>query len=380
MRVLYLILLLGCWLFYVLYRDTLSLLTFAAVIIFPLVSLIMLLITAFSARLGTVCENPSGFCERGSVIRFRLWVKNPSFLPAQSVTLNFAVKNSFGGGEKRLSAVVALPAFGSGGASAAVRSEHCGNIIFTPEYAVFHDLFRLFKIKRRLGKPVSICVLPKLSPVDEISEDHAEYLSDSAELSVSVSGDDPSEIFDIREYRDGDPQNRILHKLSARYENLLVRELSQPADKRLYLCADSFFSGDTEKRLAECDRMLCALCSASAAFLEDGTSFALHFSEENSRLVSDEESFYSALSEFYSEMGKPRSDSFAEMLSNIPADCPLCAVTASEDGERISQIASVLGERTMGCLLILTSRSAAENIEIPENTEIIVISEEVHEE
>lgn len=379
MRVLYLILLLGCWLFYVLYRDTLSLLTFAAVVIFPLISLIMLLITAFSAKLGVVCENRSGVCEKGSVIRFRVWVKNPSFLPAQSVTLNFSVKNSFGGGEKRLSAVVALPAFGSGGASAAVMSEHCGNIIFTPEYAVFHDLFRLFKIKRRLGKPVGICVLPRLSPTDEISENQAECLSDGAEFSVSVSGDDPSEIFDIREYRDGDPQNRILHKLSARYENLLVRELSQPADKRLYLFADSFFSGNTEEQLAECDRMLCALCSVSAAFLEDGTSFALHFSEGNSRLVTDEDSWFSALSELYSEIGKTRSDCLYGLLSDIPADCPLCAVTASEDGERISQIASVLGERVKGCLLILGSRSAAENIEISENTEIIVISEEVHE-
>lgn len=379
MRVLYLILLLGCWLFYVLYRDTLSLLTFAAVVIFPLISLIMLLITAFSAKLGVVCENRSGVCEKGSVIRFRVWVKNPSFLPAQSVTLNFSVKNSFGGGEKRLSAVVALPAFGSGGASAAVMSEHCGNIIFTPEYAVFHDLFRLFKIKRRLGKPVGICVLPRLSPTDEISENQAECHSDGAEFSVSVSGDDPSEIFDIREYRDGDPQNRILHKLSARYENLLVRELSQPADKRLYLFADSFFSGNTEEQLAECDRMLCALCSVSAAFLEDGTSFALHFSEGNSRLVTDEDSWFSALSELYSEIGKTRSDCLYGLLSDIPADCPLCAVTASEDGERISQIASVLGERVKGCLLILGSRSAAENIEISENTEIIVISEEVHE-
>lgn len=379
MRVLYLILLLGCGLFYVLYQDTLSLLTLAAVVIFPLISLIMLLITAFSAKFGVVCENRSGVCEKGSIIRFRVWVKNPSFLPAQSVTLNFSVKNSFGGGEKRLSAVIALPAFGSGGASAAVRSEHCGNIIFTPEYAVFHDLFRLFRIKRRLGKPVGICVLPRLSPTDEISENQAECLSDGAEFSVSVSGDDPSEIFDIREYRDGDPQNRILHKLSARYENLLVRELSQPADKRLYLFADSFFSGNTEEKLAECDRMLCALCSVSAAFLEDGTSFALNFSEGNSRLITHEDSWFSALSELYSEIGKPRADSFAEILSEIPADCPLCAVTASEDGERTSQIASVLAERTGDCLLILTSRSAAENIEIPENTEIIVISEEVHE-
>ena len=379
MRVLYLILLLGCWLFYVLYQDTLSLLTFAAVMIFPIISLIMLLITAFSAKFGVVLENPSGICEKGEAVRFRVWVKNPSFLPAQSVTLNFSVKNSFGGGEKRLSAVIALPAFGSGGASAAVRSEHCGNIIFTPEYAVFHDLFRLFKIKRRLGKPVSICVLPKLSPNHEISGNQAECLSDSAELSVSISGDDPSEIFDIREYRDGDPQNRILHKLSARYENLLVRELSQPADKRVSVCADSFFSGNTDEQLAECDRMLCALCTASAAFLEDGTSFVLHFSEGNSRLVTDEDSWFSALSELYSEMGKPRSDSFAELLSEIPADCPLCAVTASEDGERISRTAAALGDRTRGCMLILASQSAAESVEIPENTEIIVISEEVHE-
>lgn len=379
MKILYLILLLGCWAFYVLYQDTLSCLVFGAVLIFPVFLLIMLLITAFSAKFGVVCDNRSGVCEKGEAVRFRVWVKNPLILPVPAVTLCFSVKNSFGGGEKRSSVVIALPAFGSGGASAVIGSEHCGNIIFTPEAVVFHDMFRLFKIKRRLGKPISICVLPKLSPTDDISENQAECLSENAEFSVSVSGDDPSEIFDIREYRDGDPQNRILHKLSGRYENLLVRELSQPADKRVSVCADIFFSDNTEKRLAECDRMLCALCSAAAVFLEDGISFTLHFSEENSRLVTDEDSWYSALSELYSEMGKPHADGFAELLSAIPADITLCAVTASEDAERISRMAAALGERVRPCSVIFTSADGANASEFPDNADIFVISEELHE-
>ena len=379
MKILYLILLLVGWAFYVLYQDTLSCLVFGAVLIFPIIMLIMLLITAFTAKLGVVCDDRSGVCEKGKTVRFRVWVKNPVFLPVPSVTLSFSVKNSFGGGEKRSSAVIALPAFGSGGASAAVRSEHCGNIIFTPEAAVFYDMFRLFKIKRKLGKPISICVLPKLSPNHEISENQAECLSDSAEFSVSVSGDDPSEIFDIREYRDGDPQNRILHKLSGRYENLLVRELSQAADKRVSLCADIFFPSEINERLTECDRMLCALCSAAAVFLENGTSFTLYFSEENSRLVTDEDSWYSALSELYSEIGKPRPDGVDGLLSSIPADSTLCAVTASENRERISRMALALGERVRPCSVIFTSADAANAAEFLDNADIFVISEELHE-
>lgn len=379
MKILYLILLLGCWAFYVLYQDMLSCLVFVAVLIFPVFLLIMLLITAFSAKLSIVCDNRSGVCEKGEAVRFRLRVKNPVILPMPAVTLRFSVKNSFGGGEKRSSVVIALPAFGSGGASAVIRSEHCGNLIFTPEAVVFHDMFRLFKIKRRLGKPVSICVLPKISPDLDISENQAECFSENADFSLSVSGDDPSEIFDIREYRDGDPQNRILHKLSGRYENLLVRELSQAADKRVSVCADIFFSSETEKRLAECDRMLCALFSAAARFLENGVGFSLHFSEGNSCPVNDEESWFAALSELYSEIGKSPSDCFDRLILGISLDCPLCVVTASEDKERISQIAAVLGERERPCSVILTSAEAANAAKIPDNTEIIVISEEIHE-
>ncbi len=379
MKILYLIILLGCGAFYVLYQDTLSLMVLAAVVVFPVVSLILLLITAFSAKSGIVCDKRSGVCERGEIVRFRMWVKNPVFLPAPSVTLIFSVKNSFGGGEKRSSAVIALPASGSGGASAAVTSEHCGNLLFTPEGIVFHDMLRLFRIKRRLGEPISICVLPRLRPADEIVPSETASLSDSAELSVSVSGDDPSEIFDIREYREGDPQNRILHKLSGRYENLLVRELSQPADKRVSVCADIFFSGDMKERLTECDRMLTALCSAANALLADSVRFGLHFSGI-SCFVSDEDSYFTALSELYSEIGREREDDFFGLLGEIPSDVHLCAVTASEDKERILQTAAVLGERTGPCSVIFTSEEAAKPAEFPDNADIFVISEEAYEE
>lgn len=62
----------------------------------------------------------------------------------------------------------------------------------------------------------------------EIASQIREQLIDSEEYDEKRPGDDPSQIFQIREYREGDRMQRIHWKASARTSQLMVKDYSMP--------------------------------------------------------------------------------------------------------------------------------------------------------
>lgn len=62
----------------------------------------------------------------------------------------------------------------------------------------------------------------------EITRRTREFIADAEEYSDRESGDDPSEIYQIREYRDKDSLHDVHWKLSAKAEELLVKEHGRP--------------------------------------------------------------------------------------------------------------------------------------------------------
>ena len=62
----------------------------------------------------------------------------------------------------------------------------------------------------------------------EITPQIREQLIESEEYDEKRPGDDPSQIFQIREYREGDRMQRIHWKASARTSQLMVKDYSMP--------------------------------------------------------------------------------------------------------------------------------------------------------
>jgi len=72
-------------------------------------------------------------------------------------------------------------------------------------------------------------VLPRLhSTAVRMSERIRNFYGDADVYDDFQSGNDKSEVFDVREFREGDRMQSIHWKLSAKSEELLVREDSQP--------------------------------------------------------------------------------------------------------------------------------------------------------
>lgn len=379
MKIVYLLLIGGCWLFYLLFPDKLSFYALLTVMIFPVLLLIITVITAFSAKMGAVSENRADIPRKNSRLHFRMWVKNRVLFPMPSVTFEFSCKNSFADGAKKSSAVIALPAFGKGGASAVLTSEHCGDITFCLESVVFHDMFRMFRIKRRCGAKLTIPVLPDDAclPADICAE--AEN-ADGELFSQLKSGDDPSEIFGIREYRDGDPMNRVLTKLGGKTDSMLVKELSLPMETHLSVLADLSLPQKTEERLKAADQLLNSLNAVSMALLSENIPFRIcradSFGEMIASDIPNEDELYTAFREIYSEIAENNavSGAFEDIARELSGHGPVCAAVY-DDMEKIHTLTDIFGNSDKTCIIAVTSENEYPELGMSENVVLCRLAE-----
>jgi hypothetical protein len=70
--------------------------------------------------------------------------------------------------------------------------------------------------------------MPKFHDIPMVVENVSSEIVESDTYSKDKSGDDCSEVFDIREYQDGDRLNRIHWKLSSKSDQTYVKEYSLP--------------------------------------------------------------------------------------------------------------------------------------------------------
>lgn len=110
-----------------------------------------------------------------------------------------------------------------------IESDYCGIIRVAADRLWVGSYLRIFGFTKRCDPVMDIPVFPKLFPLNfEISAKIRDFIGESDTYSKEKSGDDPSEVFDIREFRPGDRMQRIHWKLTARLDDFMVKEFSRP--------------------------------------------------------------------------------------------------------------------------------------------------------
>ena len=127
---------------------------------------------------------------------------------------------------------------------------NCGNVAITVEKVRIYDYLNIFAWT--IGKHFETQDILVLPPVKEmyLGKDrwYNETNEDSDRFSIYKKGDDPSEIFDIRGYADGDKIQRIHWKLSSKTGELMVKEGSLPLTKEIHIFIDLCAKGSREER------------------------------------------------------------------------------------------------------------------------------------
>lgn len=128
-------------------------------------------------------------------------------------------------------------------------SSDCGEIsVYLVEYYVY-DWIGCLYLKKKTNDVKKIEILPETHLLmTEIQRTTREFITDSEVYSDSEKGDDLSEIYQVREYVEGDPIHDIHWKLSAKTDNLLIKEHGKPLGCVVLIWID-LFRNNTVKHL-----------------------------------------------------------------------------------------------------------------------------------
>lgn len=324
MFITYIILTIFIGIFHILYKGDLSFIILAFLIALPAVMFVILAIQARLLRINVSSDN--AVSERGKAAAVRVILHNRSVLPiaACKISLKYrciymadtSAKAAYKNADEKYTITIPVKQRTVETVSINITPDHCGVVEFRIKSVKLTDFLGFSFLFRRIGFADRIIVLPNAFPMDGSLENGIVNGTDSDVFSAVKSGDDPSEIFQLREYRDGDRHNRIHWKLSSRSESFIVKELSQPVNSKILILCDFAGCGGTERADAVFDMAM----TLSSFFIRNGTSHTLAAAYEDCTLftadISNDNELYAAFTGLCTDIGRlDSSHGIAEIAS-----------------------------------------------------------------
>lgn len=183
-----------------------------------------------------------------------------------------------------------------------ISAEKCGKMIVGLPQIRVSDWWGGFSFPKKIKAREEILVMPNLCQVNLIvSYGTRWFLSEAEEYAKDKSGDDNTEIYEIREYRNGDRMQKVHWKISANQEELYVKEYSYPLGAGVIF----FLVGGTVEKYKRqnISIFLQGVASISMAMLDKKCVHYIAWKMKGNafvcrRLIKDEETFYQFMLEF----------------------------------------------------------------------------------
>ena len=223
----YLFLLAAVGLLSILYNQYYMGILFLTTLLIPFLMFALLCIIYGSLRIEMV--SAAHIAGKGEVIPVTIQVENPTVFPVSELKLCLSYKNAYSKQKYKKEFTVSVDQRTRTSVTCTLSSEYAGNLIITLKAVRVYDYLKIFSLKRKLNYEIKAAVLPYYYELmDGDYYNRRTRLVESDYYSPHKSGDDPSEVFAIREYREGDRQQRIHWKLSQKQGQLMIKEFSDP--------------------------------------------------------------------------------------------------------------------------------------------------------
>jgi|GEM_PF-6877216 len=316
-KLLYLILLVVLFLFLILYRGVLSLQLFLFALIFPAALWILLRILKYT--LHASLRHSDLPVRTGDSFQWVLSIQNRSFLPASHADVTLEYGTSLSDDIQKVCIQLPVLPCNTQRVRFTFRAAACGTLTMRVGKLTVYDPLRLFRARILLNAEDTVCVLPAADPMLGAQwEFKLDTDSDSDTFDQKKAGDDPSELFDLHLYREGDAVSRIYWKLSSKLDQLLVKEYSLPLSGQMLLLPDYRDTDDTEQSALRLDAMLSAVQTAAQRLHEQDIPFAMLLCNKKDGLLPSEtaesaEDAESFLLSLLREKPAPQSDEAAHL-------------------------------------------------------------------
>lgn len=264
-KIFFLILIIVCVFFYILYIGEFSLILLIIVSAVP----VWMFISAYSMKklisveLGI--QNKS--IPKNQPFNVKLEVSNESIFSCARAEAIISYTNLLSGEKNEIEIYLPVHSRNIENVVFQLTSKFCGIIEVKMEQLTIYDPLKIFKFRicKNIGEKITV-----LPVTHEISGYILSGENDNEEGNIYSqfrSGDDPSEVFDLREYVGGDKMNRIHWKLSSKKDEFIVKELSRPIDLSAVLFLDMYYEEKNEYTLPVIDTLLETLFSLSEFML-----------------------------------------------------------------------------------------------------------------
>lgn len=379
-KILFAILIIICSMFYILYVWDFALILLVVMLALP----VIMFVTTFIAKKHIHAE----FALKETVISknasfpVQLCVTNTSFIPVGKAESRIEYYNIFNNSVSSFDIYMPIQARNTQRMTFQVNSKYCGIIIVKTAYISIFDPLRLFRF--RIAKDISakITVQPDTHEIGGIVSESAADYDESTIFSENKPGDDPSEVFDLRQYNPGDKLNRVHWKLSSKKDELIVKDYSLPIECSTALFLDLKYYEDSDYTLPIFDTLIETLVSLSHFLCENlRVHNVIYYSGKINRFVCEEIKEKGDIDELIRNITDSlRDDLFSESpyayfsADELPHTSSITYISSHADPKTISCLASSVDAAVKNALIVVKSLEQSSNLQnMPEQLKMIPV-------
>ncbi len=119
-----------------------------------------------------------------------------------------------------------------------IKCQHCGHYTLKIKQIRCYDLLQCFSFTKAVSLETAFDVLPQYHMISFTLHDMMQKDDQGQHYSTSWKGDDYSEIYEIRKYHEGDDLRHIHWKMFSKFQELFVKDGSQPVENKLILAME----------------------------------------------------------------------------------------------------------------------------------------------
>ncbi len=210
-----------------LYDDKILAMMLVIEVVFFLISMVWLYF--IKQHVEVFMDSLIPIAEKNQNISVKVMVRNRSKWLGAHVKVLLIAENVFTGEKRKVKRVISAAAGKTGEMTADLQAGSCGNLtISLKKYWIMDPLF-ILRRKMESKERQSVSILPECHLMAiEVTRRTREFIAEADEYSDKESGNDANEIYQVREYQDMDSLRDVHWKLSAKADDLLVKEHGRP--------------------------------------------------------------------------------------------------------------------------------------------------------
>lgn len=259
-RVLYIIMALAFLVFSIAYQSRISAVLLIAAVVYPMVAALTALVASRTAE--------AGFLERREVhpketdIEIWLYVRSRFVLPLAPVELQCNLPDRDTGLFCAKRVYAAVPPFGKCRISVSGMHRYRGSYVAEISRISVFDPLRIICISRKISSEETLIFLPRRLDIGELpAEAHSENSSNPAPLFQGERED----FSHVREYLPGDIMQLVHWKLTAKLDDLMIKQYDEATERKTAVICDYSFEGATPGAVM---RQADAVIEAALAFAQ----------------------------------------------------------------------------------------------------------------